>query len=79
MSLFAEAWEWEALGKGVVAAGLFGILGIVLLAVGFKVFDWMWPKLDVEKELADNNLAVAIVVGAVLIAIGLIVHASVHG
>ncbi|HEY2783838.1 MAG TPA: DUF350 domain-containing protein [Fimbriiglobus sp.] len=77
--LFAEAWEWEPLGRGLIAAGAFGVLGIILLAFGFKVFDWIWPKVDIEQELAGKNLAVAIVVGALLIAIGLIVHASVRG
>jgi len=79
MILFAEESPWFAIGTSLAAAGLFGVLGILLLAFGFKVFDWITPKLDVEKELAEKNMAVAIVVGAVLIAIGLIVHASVHG
>jgi putative membrane protein len=79
MPLFAEDPNWPALGMNLAAAGLFGLLGILLLAFGFKVFDWIWPKIDVEKELAEKNLAVAIVIGAVLIAVGLIVHASVHG
>ena len=76
MPHFAEEPNWPALGMNLAAAGLFGIL---LLALGFKVFDWIWPKIEVEKELAEKNLAVAIVIGAVLIAVGLIVHASVHG
>ncbi len=79
MILFADEGPWGTLGMNLAAAGLFGVLGILLLAFGFKMFDWITPKLDVEKELAEKNMAVAVVVGAVLIAIGFIVHASVHG
>jgi putative membrane protein len=79
MVLFADEPNWQQFGQNVLAAGVFGILGIVLLVFGFKVFDWIWPKIDVEKELQEKNMAVAVVIAAVLIAIGLIVHASVHG
>lgn len=53
-------------------SALFGLLGIVILIVGYKLFDWVIP-LDFNKELEKNNLSVAIVIAAMLIGIALIV------
>ena len=44
---------------------------------GFKLFDIMTPKIDLEKELGENkNVAVAIVVASVIIGIALVVSAA---
>jgi putative membrane protein len=56
-----------------VEAAAFGLLGIVLLALGFKVFEKITPKLDVEGELAKGNVAVGIMVAAVLLGLSVIV------
>lgn len=65
---------WDRLWGGFVLALVFGLLGIALMALGFKVFDWITPKLDIEKELAEkHNMAVAVVCAALILAIALIV------
>lgn len=67
-------WQPESLQMAVLSAACFGVLGIILMLLGFKLFDWILPKVDVERELAENhNIAVAIVVAAVLLGISLIV------
>jgi len=66
-------WQPENLQMALVSALCFGVLGIVLMLLGFKLFDWILPKVDVERELAENhNIAVAIVMAAVLLGIALI-------
>lgn len=67
------------MGSALVAAAVFGILGIVLLAVGFKVFELITPKLKVEEELGKGNIAVGIVVAAVTLGISLIVVRAIGG
>lgn len=63
-----------------LSAILFGVIGIVLLLVGFKLFDWITPKIDVQHELAEKgNVAVAIVVGAILIGLSIILTRVVGG
>jgi putative membrane protein len=58
-----------AIGSAIV----FGLIGIMLMMLGFKIFDWITPKIDVETELAEkHNIAVAIVVGAVFLGISII-------
>jgi putative membrane protein len=61
---------------GLVAAALFGMLGIALLFLGYKVFDWLTPHLHIEKELAEKNVAVAIVIATMLIGLSIIVAKS---
>lgn len=58
---------------------LFGLLGIALMVLGVKVFDWLSPKIDVEKELAENkNMAVAVVCAAIILGISYLVAVVVH-
>jgi len=54
----------------VAAALAFGTVGIIITMLGFKAFDWVTPKIDVQKELAErNNTAVAIVTAAVILGV----------
>ena len=56
------------------------LLGIALVVLGFKVFDWLTPRLDIQRELGEKqNLAVALLCVAVILGISLIVAAAVHG
>ena len=75
MALLAQHLNWElnTMGMSLLAVAAFGVLGIVLLVLGFKLFEWVTPKLNVEEELSKGNVAVAIVVAAAIIGIALIV------
>lgn len=79
--LFAENYPWTAttFEMSLMAAAAFGLLGIALLALGFKVFEWITPKLNLEKELAEKNVAVGIMVGALLLGIAMIVTRAIGG
>ena len=62
--------------KILLDAGLsivFGILGIILLIVGYCVFDKVLTKVDFNEELKNKNVAVAIVIAGFMIAIGIII------
>jgi len=71
--LFAQAElagdSWSHMLSGAVASLAFGLIGIVLLLLGYWLFDKVTPQIDVQKELCEKNLAVAIVVGALLLGI----------
>jgi uncharacterized membrane protein YjfL (UPF0719 family) len=53
-------------------SALFGLLGIIIMAIGYIVFDKLIP-LDFNKELEKNNIAVAIVIAGLLVGIAIIV------
>ena len=59
----------EHFWSSAAASGIFGVLGIVLLLLGYWMFDLITPKIDVQKELCEKNVAVAIVVAALLLGI----------
>jgi putative membrane protein len=69
-------WHATTLAEALLATALFGALGIALLFLGYKVFDRLTPNLHIEKDLAEKNVAVAIVVGAMLISLSIIVAKS---
>lgn len=70
-------WNWFV--SHLVAAVVFGGLGILLFLVALKVCVRITP-FSVRKEIEeDQNVAFAILLGCVFIAIGLIVAAAVGG
>jgi uncharacterized membrane protein YjfL (UPF0719 family) len=52
---------------------VYAILGVVLMWVSYRVFDLLTPKVDFAEELKKGNVAVAIFIAALFIAIALIV------
>jgi uncharacterized membrane protein YjfL (UPF0719 family) len=62
----------EHFWSGVVGSAIFGLVGIVMLLLGYWHFDLVTPRIDVQKELSDKNLAVALVIGALLLSIAFI-------
>jgi len=66
--LFAEA----TLANNALASVVFGLIGLGLLLVGYFLFDLLARRLDVQQELAKGNVAVAIVVGALLLSVAYI-------
>ena len=72
------AIEW--LKPGIVAGSiLYALIGVAIFWVCFLIVDKLTPY-DLWAEIIDKkNTALAIVVGAMCIAIGMIVAAAVHG
>lgn len=58
---------------------LYAIVGVLVFWISFAIVDKLTPH-DLWNELIEKkNVALAIVVGAKCIAIGLIVSAAIHG
>ena len=58
---------------------LFALIGVAIFWISFVIIDKLTPY-DLWAEIVEKkNVALAIVVGAMCIAIGLIVSAAVHG
>ena len=58
---------------------LYAVIGVAILWVCFLIFDKVTPYRLWDEIVEKKNLALAIVVGSMCIAIGLIVAAAVHG
>jgi putative membrane protein len=63
----------------IIGSVLYAVIGIAVLAVFFVVLDKLMPY-HLWTEIVDKkNVALAIVLGSMCIAVGLIVAAAVHG
>ncbi|MDW8363884.1 MAG: DUF350 domain-containing protein [Myxococcales bacterium] len=70
---------WGALLHGLVVSVLFALVGLVLFGASFFVATRVLP-FSVRKEIEeDHNVALALVLGAVNVGLGLIVAAAVRG
>jgi putative membrane protein len=73
MLLAQTAADWAQFWFNAFAALIFGALGIALLLLGYFGFDFFARKIDVQAELNRGNVAVAIVVAALLLSLAFIV------
>jgi putative membrane protein len=63
----------------IIGSVLYAVIGIAVLAVFFVILDKLTPY-HLWTEIVDKkNVALAIVLGSMCIAVGLIVAAAVHG
>ena len=70
--------DW--LKPAVIFGSIFyAFIGVLILWVCFVVFDKVTPYRLWDELVEKKNVALAIVVGSMSIAIGLIVAAAVHG
>jgi len=63
----------------IVGSILYAVIGVVVLWLSFVVIDKITPYKLWEEIRDKQNLALAVVVGAMFIAIGQIVAAAIHG
>lgn len=59
----------------VVYAGL----GMVLLYVGYRLFDWLTPTNLQEDIFKNGNIAVAVLIGAFILGLAIVIAAAIHG
>jgi uncharacterized membrane protein YjfL (UPF0719 family) len=52
---------------------LYAVIGVVLMWVSYRVFDYMTPQVDFPAELQKGNVAVAIFIASIFISIALII------
>jgi putative membrane protein len=71
--------DFQALFRALIASLAFVAVGLLVFAIAFGLIKWITP-FSIRKELEeDQNTALAIVIGAVIIGISLIIAAAVHG
>lgn len=64
--------------KLLVGAGVFSLLGIFMLVLGFVVMDKLTPY-SLWKEIVEHkNIALAILIGSALLGISNIIASAVH-
>ncbi|MEY4385685.1 MAG: hypothetical protein RLY20_968 [Verrucomicrobiota bacterium] len=75
----APTWHAQTLGEALGYMLLFAAIGIAAAVIGFKVFDKCTPG-NLTKEIIENqNVAAAIVAGAVILGVSIIIAAAMLG
>jgi len=69
---------YSSMLHNAVAAVLFAIIGVVLFIVAFMVFDKLTPGSLWKELIEDQNTAIGVLMGAVAIALAIIIAAAVH-
>jgi len=73
-------WPPNTFLGAVLSTVCFGLIGILLTVLGLKLFDWITPSINIEKELTErHNLAVAIVTAAMILGSAIVIAASLIG
>jgi len=65
--------------KYIVASVLYSVLGIFILFLAFWVIEKITPENLWKEILEKQNMALAVVFAAFIIAIAIIVSSSIHG
>jgi putative membrane protein len=65
--------------KPVLNSIIFSLLGIVILLIAYFIIEKLTPENTWKEVTQKNNIAVAIVFGAFIIGISMIISAAIHG
>ena len=75
----ATTWHAKSLGQALLYMLLFAGVGIVAAIAGYKIFDKCTPG-HLNKEILEHrNVAAAIIAGAVILGVCIIIAASMLG
>ncbi len=66
--------EWSIVGLNF----LYAVLGVVLMFVAYRVFDLLMPQVNFPDELKKANVAVAIVIAALFLAIAVVIAGALN-
>lgn len=66
--------EWTIVGMNV----LYAVVGVVLMWIAYRVVDRLTPEVNFGEELRKGNVAVAIFVAALFLAIAIIIAGALN-
>ena len=71
--------DWSLLVTGIVESVIFTIIGLIFFGITFMIIKAVTP-FSLRKEIEeDQNTALGIMIGAVIIGVALVVSAAVKG
>lgn len=69
-------FDLRGITRDIILVVVFSVVGLIILMVGYKVFDMATPY-DLNKQIAEeNNVAAGVAVAGVIISLGIIVMAA---
>ena len=71
--------QFAQLAEVLVTTLIFVVIGLIMFGIAYLIFDKITP-FSVRKEIEeDQNTALGIVIGAIMIAISIIIAAAIQG
>jgi putative membrane protein len=71
--------DWNVFQKALVSSVVFSLVGMAVFAVGFVMLRKLLP-MDMKKEIeTDQNTALGIVIGSVILGLAYIIGSAIHG
>lgn len=71
--------NWDKFGGQMLTMGIAVVVGLAFFAAAYYVIEKVTP-FSVRKEIEeDQNTALAILIGAVILGIAIIIAAAIHG
>ncbi|WP_148358488.1 DUF350 domain-containing protein [Peribacillus simplex] len=61
----------------LLGAAVWGIIGFILMVVGYFIFEIATPKLDVRKEIEKGKVSVGIIAASISLAISFIISGAI--
>lgn len=72
-------FDWTPFFKTLVASIVYSVIGVTLFAASFLLITLLSP-FSIRKEIEeDHNTALAIIIGAVILGLSLIISAAIGG
>lgn len=65
--------------KYIVNAIVFSVIGMIVLAISFRMFDILTPGNLWKEIVEEKNVALAITAGAMTLAMAQIIASAIHG
>jgi uncharacterized membrane protein YjfL (UPF0719 family) len=69
---------YSSMLHNTLAAIIFAVIGVVLFVLAFMLFDKLTPGSLWKELIEDQNTALGVLMGAVAIALAIIIAAAVH-
>lgn len=70
---------WQVFLAHLFSGVVFAIIGLVIFVGALRVIVWMSPFPIVKEIEQDQNVALAVIIGSILIGMALIISAAIHG
>ncbi len=72
------ALQIDVLVNGVVESLIYSIIGLCLAVLAYKIIDWITPG-NLSKQIAhEGNIALAILVGALILGVCIIIASALN-
>jgi len=65
--------------RAIASSIVFSAIGLVMFLIAWRALQWLMP-FSVRKELEeDQNTALGVVIGSIMIGLAIIIAAAIHG